>query len=269
MIRKLALLTMVLFAVISTACSYATEQGTVQVETSYGKIVAIHQPGETFSCWGYGCDEYSVDLRDHMDGVDCNGVTMDNIPFYMKVDVVHKPLPESVKDYISLFGADPEIRNAKRWAVLKQHVGNACRNATSGRYNAYDLRAKQSEVLASIYNELLPKLKDEMKLHLSSVGMEIQPQFTDPRIDEAANSVVAAQKQKQAEEALKNAADIRAQRQQVEAQIFANPNAMKIEELKLMLEIEKVRAQGIAQHQGTLILGNNGAVPQLQIGGNK
>lgn len=51
---------------------------------------------------------------------------------------------------------------------------------------------------------------------------------------------------------------------QIEAQIYANPNAMKIEELKLLLEIERVRAQGIAAHQGTLILGN-GTGTQIQI----
>jgi hypothetical protein len=204
-----------------------------------------------------------------MDGVDCAGVTSDNIPFYMKVDVVHKPIKDRVAEYISLFGAEPDGRSQKRWAVLKQHVGNACRNATSGRYNAYDLRSKQAEVLAAIQAELAPKLSAEMALSLSSVGMEIQPQFSDPRIDEAANAVVAAQKQKEAEGALKAAADIRAERQQVEARIYANPLAYKIEELKLLKEIEQVRAEGIARHQGTLILGQTGITPQLQIGGQK
>lgn len=256
-------------AITSGACSYAEEQGTVQVETSYGQIVAIHEPGQTFSCWGYGCEEYSVDLRDHPDSVDCSGVTSDNIPFYMKVNVVHKPIKDSLKEHLSQYGLDKETRASKRWAVVKQHVQNACRNSTSGKYTAYDLRAKQGEILASIQVELGPKFRDEMKLHLSSVGMEIQPQFADPRIDDAANSVVAAQKQKEAEDALKAAADVRAERQQIEAKIYANPLAYKIEELKLLKEIEQVRAEGIARHQGTLILGQTGVTPQLQIGGGK
>lgn len=252
-----------------TGCASAQEQGTVTVETSWGKIVQVHWPGHFFSCMSPGCDYYEVDLRDHMDGVDCTGVTSDNIAFYMKVDVVFKPASDRVAEYISLFGAenDKGQRDAKRWNVLKQHVMNACRNATSGKYNAYDLRSKQGEVLSLMFTELQPKLSTEMALYLSSIGMEIQPQFNDPRIDEAANAVVAAQKEKQAESARKDAADIRAQRQQIEAQIFANPNAMKIEELKLMLEIEKVRAQGIASHQGTLILGSTAT--QVQIPGGK
>lgn len=259
------LIAVIALAVTAGACSYAEEQGTVQVETSYGQIVAIHEPGQTFSCWGYGCEEYSVDLRDHPDSVDCNGVTSDNIPFYMKVNVVHKPIKDGLKEHLSQFGLDKDTRAEKRWAVLKQHVQNACRNSTSGKYTAYDLRAKQSEILAAIQIELVPKFKDEMKLHLSSVGMEIQPEFADPRIDEAANAVVAAQKQKEAEDALKAAADVRAERQQIEAKIYANPLAYKIEELKLLKEIEQVRAEGIARHQGTLVLGQTGVQPRLQL----
>ena len=255
--------------VLNTACSYASEQGTVAVETSYGQIVAIHEPGQTFSCMSYGCEEYEVDLREHADGVPCNGVTSDNIPFYMKVNVVHRPIKEALKEHLAQYGLDKDARSSKRWAVLEQHVANACRNATSGKYNAYDLRAKQSEILSAIQAELTSKLRDEMKLHLSSVGMETQPQFADQRIDDAANAVVAAQKQKEAEDALKAAADVRAERQQIEARIYANPLAYKIEELKLLKEIEQVRADGIARHQGTLILGQSGVTPQIQITGGK
>lgn len=266
---KLTLITIV--AALSIGCNSAKEQGTVAVETSWGKIVQVHQPGDMFSCLSPGCDYYEVDLRDHMDGVDCAGVTSDNIAFYMKVDVVFKPIADRVADYISLFGAENEAgeRDKKRWNVLRQHVMNACRNATSGKFTAYDLRAQQGTVLAAMQTELQPKLATEMLLSLSSVGMEIQPQFNDPRIDEAANAVVAAKKQKEAEDALKAAADVRATRQQVEAQIYSNPNAMKIEELKLLLEIERVRSQGIAAHQGTLILGSAGTQLQLPIGSGK
>ena len=255
--------------VLTTACQNASEQGTVMVETSWGKIVQIHEPGHYFSCLSPGCDYYPVDLRDHMDGVDCSGVTKDNIAFYMKVDVVYKPIHDRVSEYISLFGAenDESQRDKKRWNVLKQHVSNACRNATSGKYDAYQLRAQQSSILAEMYNELSTKLSTEMALQLSSVGMEIQPQFTDARIDDAANAVVAAQKKKEAEQALKDAAAIAADRQQLEAKIYANPAALRIEELKLLLQLEQARAQGIGQHQGTLILnyGNTATPLQMQL----
>jgi hypothetical protein len=267
--RRTFFLILMAVLVSTSACNSAKEQGTVSVETSWGKIVQVHQPGDMFSCLSPGCDYYEVDLRDHMDGVDCAGVTTDNIAFYMKVDVVFKPVADRVADYISLFGAENDNgeRDSKRWNVLRQHVMNACRNATSGKFTAYDLRAQQGIVLAAMQTELQPKLLSEMLLSLSSIGMEIQPQFNDPRIDEAANMVVAAKKQKEAEDALKAAADVRATRQQVEAQIYSNPNAMKIEELKLMLEIEKVRAQGIASHQGTLILGSTPTQVQIPAGG--
>src|SRR5688572_14873311 len=157
---------LLIVVILSTGCNYASEQGTVAVETSYGSIVAVHEPGQSFSCMSYGCESYEVDLREHADGVDCNGVTSDNIPFYMKVNVVHRPIKEMLKEHLSQYGLDKDTRSSKRWAVLEQHVANACRNATSGKYNAYDLRAKQGEILASIETELRPKIKDEMKLHL-------------------------------------------------------------------------------------------------------
>lgn len=264
--KQRLLVTLILAVASLTGCSYAEEQGTVSVETSYGKIVAIHEPGESFSCMGYGCQEYDVDLRDHLDGVPCFGVTSDNIPFYMKVNVVHKPIKDKLSEHLTLFGLDKDTRSSKRWGVLEQYVSNACRNATSGKYNAYELRSKQSEILGTMYAELVPKLDEGMKLHLSSVGMETQPQFQDSRIDDAANAVVAAQKQKEAEDALKAAANVRAERQQIEAKIYANPLAYKIEELKLLKEIEQVRADGIARHQGTLILGSPGVSTQVQLG---
>lgn len=258
------LIVVLMLVAISVGCRSAAEQGTVLVETYWGKIVTVHEPGDFFVCASPGCDSHEVDLRDHLDGVDCAGVTSDNIPFYMKVDVVYKPIKEKVPDYLQLFGFEETERSSRRWNVLNQHVKNACRNATSGKYGAYALRAEQGRLLSEMQAELLPKLRDEMALSLSSVGMEIQPQFNDPKIDAAANLVVAAQKQKEAEDALKAAADVKAERQQVEAKIFANPNAMKIEELKLLLEIERVRADGIKGHQGTLILGNPANL-QLQL----
>src|SRR5262245_56711224 len=104
--KRALMLVGLLLCMLTTACTSATEQGTVMVETSWGKIVQIHEPGNYFSCMSPGCDSYEVDLRDHTDGVDCNGVTKDNIAFYMKVDVVHKPIKDRVAEYVSLFGAE-------------------------------------------------------------------------------------------------------------------------------------------------------------------
>lgn len=263
----LLVVVLVSMALLSIGCTSASEQGTVMVETNYGKIVTVHQPGDVFSCMSYGCDYFPVDLRDHMDGVDCNGVTKDNIAFYMKVDVVYKPDANKVPEYVSLFGAenDDNQRDARRFSVLKQHVMNACRNATSGKYDAYGLRAQQSLILAEIYNELKPKMEGEMHLLLNSVGMEIQPQFNDPRIDAAANAVVEAQKRKEAEQQFKEAAQIKLEKEQIENQIYAqSQQAYEIRKLELQVEI----AKAWAGHQGSLVFGSGSGV-QVQVGGQK
>ena len=236
------------------------------IETSWGKIVTIHEPGDMFLCASPGCEANEIDLRDHKDGIDCGGVTKDNIAFYMKVDVVFKPKRDEIIKYIELFGAenDKGERDARRWNVLQQHVMNACRNATSGKYDAYQVRAQQSAILADMQTELTTKLAAEMAIHLSSVGMEIQPQFNDRRIDHAANAVVAAQKTKEAEQQYKEAAQIKLEREQIQNQIYSQtPQAFEIRKL----EIQKDIAQAWSQHQGPLVFGGGGL--QIQVPGGK
>lgn len=263
--KRITLLLIVgLFALTGSACArYAEEQGTVSVEVTQGKIVKIHEPGEWYTTFGPYTTGYEVDLRNHMDGVDIQGVTKDNAPFYMKIDIVYRPMhipnadlgTDPLAKYLSAFGFDDQQRAARRWGVLGQLVKNAARDATSGKYDAYELRANQAKVLADIKTELDPKFAGELFCEISSVGMEIQPQFSDPNIDQAANNVVAAKKTKDAEQAWKEAAQIRLEKQQIENQVWnSSPQAFELEKLKWQAGMVRDFSQGMAQHQGTLIL---------------
>lgn len=267
--RFLLLATMLLFGILSSACNYASEQGTVSVEVTQGKVVKVHEPGETYTTFGPYTTGYEVDLRNHMDGVDIQGVTTDNAPFYMKIDVVYHPLhvPNAGPDndplvkYLSAFGFEADPRSARRWGVLAQLVKNAARDATSGKYDAYALRAKQAEFLAAIQTELAEKFKNELFCEVVSVGMEIQPQFNDPRIDQAANAVVAAKKEQEAQQALKAAAQTRLEKEQIQNQIYtSSPQAYQL----ALLDKQKDIAQAWSAHQGTLIFGS-GTSFQLQV----
>src|ERR1041384_1872435 len=179
-------------AILASACNYAKEQGTVSVEVTAGKVVKIHEPGDTYTTFGAYTTAYEVDIRQHMDGVDIQGVTKDNAPFYMKIDIVYKPIhivgvapdQDPLTKYIQAFGLDNDARATRRWGVLSQLVKNAARDAASGKYDAYELRASQAKVLQDIQTELTDKFKNELYCEISSVGMEIQPQFSDPKIDE-------------------------------------------------------------------------------------
>jgi hypothetical protein len=271
--RTILGLLVLIVSIGGVACNYAEEQGTVSVEVTQGKIVKVHEPGETYTTFGPYTTGYEVDLRNHVDGVDIQGVTTDNARFYMKINVVYKPLhtPNAPLDqdplvrYLSSFGLDDNERSVRRWGVLKQLVGNAGRLAVNGRYNAYELLANQDKVLNDIKADLDPKFKNEMFCEISSVGMDIAPQFADSKIDEAANAVVAAKKQKDAEQAWKEAAQIRLEKQQIENQVWnSSPQAFELEKLKWQAGMIRDFSQGIAQHQGTLIL-DPSAMRQLQL----
>lgn len=251
----------------TSGCYTAAEQGTVQVETKYGKIVQVHRAGDWFTTFGAGSTSFEVDMRNHMDGVDYVGVTKDNANFYMKVDVVYHPIDndQEIGAYTTAFGFDPNERNGRRWGVLNQLVKNACRDATAGRYDAYDLKAAQSKIIEDVKNSLAAGFKTEMHLDISSIGMEIPPQFSDGRIDDAANQVVAAQKLKQAAEAQKAAAETLFEKAQIDNKIYTqSPQAFELEKLKIQKDI----AQAWSEHQGTLIFGNSGSM-QYQIPGGK
>lgn len=81
--------------------------------------------------------------------------------------------------------------------------------------------------------------------------------------------MVANGKLKEAAEAALAAAKVDAEQKQVQAQTFANPAMLQIKMLELRLAIEQARAEGIAKHQGTLILGNSDSQLQLQLQNNK
>lgn len=270
------ILLLIALLALTGACNYAEEQGTVSVEVTQGKIVKIHEPGETYTTFGLYTKGYEVDLRNHMDGVDIQGVTKDNAPFYMKIDIVYHPMhapgapveagpnQDPLAKYLSAFGMEADQRAVRRWGVLGQLVKNAARDATSGKYDAYELRASQAKVLADIKQELDPKFASELFCEISSVGMEIQPQFMDANIDQAANNVVAAKKSKDAEEAWKAAAQTRLEKVQIENQQWSSsPQAFELEKLKLQLAMTQALANGIGQHQGMLILGDSRSGSQL------
>lgn len=262
--RRISLLAMVAFVALSAACT-SSQQGEVQVETKYGKIVAIHRAGDYFTTFGAGSTSFPVNMRNHMDGVDFTGVTKDNATFYMKVDVVYHPIDNDgeIGSYVTAFGYDETERAGRRWAVLNQLVKNACRDATAGKYDAYDVKAAQSKIVADIHAALLPSFKTEMHLDIASVGMEIAPQFSDSRIDDAANQVVAAQKLKQAAEAQKAAAQTNLEKAQIDNQIYTqSPQAFELKKL----EWQAYTAQQWSHHQGTLIFGNSQGI-QVHTGG--
>lgn len=107
-------------------------------------------------------------------------------------------------------------------------------------------------------------MKQQLNLTLQSIQIIGRPDFLDDRIETAASQVVANSKLKEAAEAALAAAKVESERKLLEAASFSNPALLQIKLLELKLQIEQARADGIAKHQGTLVLGNNDTQLQLQ-----
>jgi hypothetical protein len=167
------------------------------------------------------------------------------------------------------FGLDEESRKTKLEAVLNGQINTLAKDAIV-KQNAYDLLANQNNVQTALETSLRQVMKDQMWLNLESIQIIGRPDFVDDRIEQAGSAVVAATKDQEAAQARLNAAQIASEQKRVEAQVFANPAALKIRELELQLNITQALADGIKGHQGTLILGSSPGGMQLQIpAGNK
>lgn len=74
-------------------------------------------------------------------------------------------------------------------------------------------------------------------------------------------------KQKEAEDAAYQAAIVRKKTQDLQGEVFKDPNLLKICELEFQLEIERARADGIKNHQGSLtIIYGQPTNTQVQVG---
>ena len=77
---------LLVLAAFSVGCN-AADQGSVKVETGWGKVKAVHQPGDFFTCWSPGCAVYDVDMRPWSDEIEVHTATKDNAPLKIKVRI--------------------------------------------------------------------------------------------------------------------------------------------------------------------------------------
>jgi SPFH domain / Band 7 family len=171
--------------------------------------------------------------------------------------------PSKVAEYVRKYGFSEEERHRRRSEILKGIVQTEARNSFAD-YGAYEIYANQEQIQKRILESLRPQIGSQLLLVTESVQIG-NPDFLDDRVEAAASGVVANEKQKQAEEARLEAAKVAAQTKQIEAQTFANPALLEIKKLELQLEIERARAEGIKNHQGTLTIMYDRPGVQVQI----
>jgi SPFH domain / Band 7 family len=249
---------------LASNIEYAQE-GTVHVFTQWGSIKRVYTPSDGwFTTMLPGQRAYEVNIRSFTETTTPRVTSKDNAALQVPVSVTAATDPVKIMEYIRKFGFNEADRHKRRNEILHGIVQTEARNAFSA-YNAYDIYANQEAIQKRIVETLKPVLASQLLLTMESVQIG-NPEFLDNRIEQAASAVVANEKQKQAEEARLQAAEVSAKTKQIEALTYANPALLEIKKLELALEIEKARAEGIKGHNGplTLVIGESKSGIQLQ-----
>src|SRR5215203_719342 len=260
-----------LLVLIGAAVGFAninyTQEGTVKVVTTFGRIERVYRPDDGwFTTLTPGRTAYEVNIKSFTEAAPVRVTSKDNAALQVEISVTAYTDPQHVADYVRKYGFDEAIRHTRRNEILHGLIQTEARNAFS-EYGAYEIYANQENIQKRILEALKPQLANQLQLTTESVQIG-NPDFLDDRIEAAASGVVANEKQKQAEEARLEAAKIAAQTKQIEAATFANPALLEIKKLELQLEIERARADGIKSHQGPLTImygAGSGAGVQLQV----
>ena len=242
-----------------------TQEGTVKVVTSFGRIERVYRPDDGwFTTVAPGRQAYEVNIKSFTETAPVRVTSRDNAALQVEIAVTAFTDPQHVDDYVRKYGFDENQRHTRRNQILHGLIQTEARNAFA-EYGAYEIYANQEAIQKRILDSLRPQLAAQLLLVTESVQIG-NPDFLDDRIEAAASGVVANEKQKQAEEARLDAARIAAQTKQIEAQTYANPALLDIKKLELQLEIERARADGIKSHQGPLtIMYGSGAGVQVQV----
>jgi regulator of protease activity HflC (stomatin/prohibitin superfamily) len=242
-----------------------TQEGTVKVVTSFGRIERVYRPEDGwFTTVAPGRHAYEVNIKSFTEKAPVRVTSKDNAALQVEISVTAYTDPQHVEEYVRKYGFDEAQRHTRRNEILHGLIQTEARNAFS-EYAAYEIYANQGSIQKRILEALRPQLSNQLQVSTESVQIG-NPDFLDDRIEAAASGVVANEKQKQAEEARLEAAKISAQTKQIEAATFANPALLEIKKLELQLEIERARAEGIRNHQGPLtIMYGGGAGVQLQV----
>ncbi|MEW6734553.1 MAG: SPFH domain-containing protein [Acidobacteriota bacterium] len=231
------------------------QEGTVQVMTQWGSIRRVYRASDGwFTTLMPGQRAYEVNLKSFTETTTPRVTSKDNAALQVPISVTAATDPTKVEDYVRKFGFDDTERHKRRNEILHGLVQTEARNAFA-EYGAYEIYANQEAIQKRIVEALRPVLATQLFLAMESVQIG-NPDFLDDRIEQAASAVVANEKQKQAEEARLNAAEVAAKTKQIEAQTYANPALLEIKKLELLLEIERVRSDGIKGHNGPLTIVN-------------
>lgn len=254
--KQIKLLAIIALALFAGACNSA-QQGAVSVETYYGKVQKIHQPGDWYTTISPGYAAWEVDMKPWADDITVHVGTSDNAGLRLTVKVVGrvKNSNESILGYIEKFGLDVEQRHARRWQIESGAVQTITRDAVA-LHTAYNIYKEQQTIQNDITNRLKDVFDKELFAELVSVQITDRPDFDNDDIENAASRVVAAQKEKEAQEQFKQAAQIELEKNEIINRIYvSSPQAFELKKL----EWKKYIAEALARNNAPIVLSDDAA----------
>jgi SPFH domain / Band 7 family. len=259
--RKILLFTIIVLATFGSACNYAQE-GSVSVETYKGQIVGVHYPGDSYQTWykPYAA-AMDVDISPWNDDIVVHVGTSDNAGLKLTIKVIGRVKidKENVRNYLSSFGLDTEKRHEKRKNILSGAVQTITRDAVAV-HTAYNLYKEQQNIQKAIEETLRPVVENQIFSELVSVQIVDRPDFDNDDIEMAASKVVAAQKEKEAQEQYKQAAQIELEKNEIVNRIYqSSPQAFELKKL----EWQKYIAEAWAQNHAPIVFGSGNLQVQV------
>lgn len=262
---KLRIIALLMLAVLCSACR-TTDTGTVNVVTYKGKVESVQRPGDFYSTLMPYRESFAVNVKTFTEKVENVKVfSKDNTPIILGEVLVTAHTDDNVDlltSYVGKFGFEEKARHDARIRILESQTETEARKAFHA-YEAYDVYSQQDAIQTDLYTKLKKIFAEELFLTLESVQFG-NWHFENPSIEAAASAVVAARKQKEAEQAQLDAAKINQEKRTIEAQVFSNPALMRLELAKYALWITQSQSQAIGQHQGPLTI-INGQQPQTML----
>lgn len=254
------------FAIFNSACYEQANRGEVVVRVVRGRVDKVLRPEDGWnSTVTYIGDEYPrVSLTSYVRPIELHVMTKDNAKVKIPVNLQAHLFSDdaSIKAHLDKWGLNEEERGTKYFRAIETLISAQGRDAAI-KHDAYSLLANQEQIQKDIENGVREEFKTTLHTELEWVKVSSAPQFEDDRITQAAAQTVANQQLKRAAEASLAAAQVDNERKKLEAAVFQNPAMLDLKKLELQLEITRAMADGIAKHQGPLVLGSGNQ--QLQV----
>ena len=254
----------VLIRVLSSV-TYATE-GTRIMVTKWGRVDRVLAPDDGWQfLMAPGYDVFEINIKSFTQAAEAKVTSKDNAGLQVSVAVTGATSADKsdIAEYFRSFGSSEDERHKRREVILGGIIQTEARNAFA-EYGAYEIYANQEAIQKKLFEAISRQAGQQLKVRVESVQLG-NPDFLDDRIEQAASSVVANQKAKEASQAAYEAAKIDNERKLLEAQTYANPAAFTIKKMELELERMRMLADGIKGHQGALYLNLGGAGGGLQL----